>query len=169
MEIKLRPSGASRWLACPASLILEDQDPVIKSHDKVAAYLGTATHELLERCIAYSCSPELFRNEEVTVFEEETMDFAYTTVIDQRMIDSVQMFLDYADETKRDVDCRFFSELHMTHSTIEGLEGTADYVRIYSDGVADLYDLKNGTSFPDIRIHQWLSFRPAPPDSNPPF
>ena len=34
----------------------------------------------------------------------------------------------------------------MDHTEIEGLGGTADYVRIYDNGVADLYDLKNGTA-----------------------
>ncbi len=145
-KIRLRPSGAARWLTCPSSLILEAQAPVIKSHDLVAAYLGTATHELLEMCVVNNCKPDKFRGDQIQVFDEETMDFPYLTVVDYRMIESVKFFLEYVIESERDVPSEHHSELRMDHSEIEGLGGTADFVRIYEDGVADLYDLKNGTA-----------------------
>jgi len=146
MSTELRPSGASRWLACPASLLLEAQAPVFKSNDKIAAYLGTATHELLECCVNAKTKPDKYRGAAIEVYDEETMEFSYTVEVDQRMIDSVQLFLDYVDESRLDEAHFVASELRMDHTEIEGLGGTADYVRIYANGVADLYDLKNGTS-----------------------
>ncbi len=146
MTINLRPSGASRWLACPASLLLEAQAPVVKSNDNLAAYLGTATHELLECCVNAKTKPDKYRGAAIEVYDEESMEFSYTIEVNQRMIDSVQLFLDYVDESRLDEAHFVASELRMDHTEIEGLGGTADYVRIYANGVADLYDLKNGTA-----------------------
>lgn len=153
-KYQLRPSGAARWLTCPSSLLLEAQAPVIKSHDLIAAYLGTATHELLEMCILNNCRPTEYRGDQIEVFDEETMDFPYRTVVDQRMIDSVNCFMEYVIESELPVAHTVHSELRMDHTEIEGLGGTADFVRIYADGVADLYDLKNGTAPVQARSRQ---------------
>ena len=153
MKYKLRPSGSARWLACPASLVLEDTVPVVKRNDMIAAYLGTATHELLEKCIKAQKLPESFRGEHITVFEEETMDFPYVVQVDQRMIESVQFFLDEVGEPDATLaEGETYSELEMEHSEIEGLRGTADYFRYMPEtkhGI--LADLKNGTSIVQVK------------------
>ncbi len=152
MKYKLRPSGSARWLACPASLVLEAGVEPEKRDDMVAAYLGTATHELLEMCIVQQKLPETFRGEFITVFEEETMGFPYVKQVDQRMIESVQFFLDEVGEPDSCTSGETYSELQMTHSEIPELQGTADYFRYDQDnkhGV--LADLKNGTSIVQVK------------------
>lgn len=152
MGFKLRPSGSSRWLKCAGSLPLEDSVPPVKRDDMIAAYLGTATHELLEMCIVKQVLPETFRGEFITVFEEETMEFPYVKQVDQRMIESVQFFLDEVGEPDSCTSGETYSELHMIHSELPDLQGTADYFRYDQDnkhGV--LADLKNGTSIVQVK------------------
>lgn len=55
MTLKLRPSAASRWLACPASAILSKDIPPTPSGD--AAMAGTAIHALAESCYLFGADP----------------------------------------------------------------------------------------------------------------
>lgn len=147
-DYKLRPSGSARWLACPASLLLEAQAPVVKSMNNIAAYLGSATHELLEKCVKDQKKPVEYRGDFITVFDEESMEFPYTVQVDQRMIESVQFFLDEVGEPP--VEAEVYSELEMEHSELPELRGTADYICICDDH-ALLADLKNGTSIVQVK------------------
>ncbi len=148
VKYKLRPSGASRWLACPASLVLEERVPVVKRNDMIPAYLGSATHELLEKCIKEEKSPEKFRGESIEVFDEEAMDFPYTISVNQKMIDTVNFFLSEVGIPAKDSEV--YSELKMEHSEIPELRGTADYVCV-SGTHALLADLKNGRSVVQVK------------------
>lgn len=149
-ELKLRPSGSARWLACPASLKLEEMAVVDKTSVNIPAYLGSATHELLETCLNTGDNPQKHLGEEITIFDEESMELPYTIKVTQTMVDSVQFFLDFVLGTELDAPHKVYAEYHMSHSKIKGLEGTADFLRIY-DRCADLYDLKNGTSIVQVR------------------
>ena len=148
MKYKLRPSGSSRWLACPASLVLEDTVEPEKRDDFIAAYLGTATHELLEMCIKEQKRAEAFRGERITVYEEETQNFPYVKEVDDTMVASVNFFLDEVGEAIEGSEV--YSELQMEHSELPELRGTADYVCINGDH-ALLADLKNGTGIVQVQ------------------
>jgi len=148
MKYKLRPSGSSRWLSCPASLILEETVVVEKRDDMVAAYLGSATHELLERCVKNEKLPGAFKGERIVVFDEEHQNFPYVKTVDQNMVDTINFFLQevgFPSET-----AKVFSELEMEHSDLPELRGTADYLRV--DGShALLADLKNGSAIVQVK------------------
>ena len=148
MKYKLRPSGSSRWLACPASLVLEDTVEPEKRDDFIAAYLGTATHELLEMCIKEQKRAEAFRGEFITVYEEETQNFPYVKQVDERMIASVNFFIDEVGEAIEGSEV--YSELQMEHSELPELRGTADYVCVNGEH-ALLADLKNGTGIVQVQ------------------
>ena len=150
MKYKLRPSGSSRWLACPASLVLEDTVEPEKRDDLIAAYLGTATHELLEMCIKNKKRAEAFRGEFITVYEEETQNFPYVKEVDDTMVASVNFFLDEVGEAPADWGVEVYSELQMEHSELPELRGTADFVCINGDH-ALLADLKNGTGIVQVQ------------------
>lgn len=54
-QLKLRPSAASRWIACPASALLSKDIPPTPSGD--AAMAGTAIHALAETCYLLGDDP----------------------------------------------------------------------------------------------------------------
>ena len=148
MKFKLRPSGSARWLACPASLVLEDSVPPEKRDDMHAAYLGSAVHELLEMCIKQQKRAEAFRGEFITVFDEEQQNFPYVKEVDETMIASANFFIDEVGEPLP--GSVVYSELQMEHSEIPELRGTADYVCVNGEH-ALLADLKNGTGIVQVQ------------------
>jgi hypothetical protein len=142
MGYKLRPSGSSRWLECPASLVLSDQVVQEKRMDQIAAYLGSACHELLETCVKAGHAPAVnYIGSKIEVFDEDQMTFPYTVTVDQYMVDTVQFFLDEVGIPAKEVEVH--SEINLTHSEIPELQGTADYLAIYGEH-AVLADLKSG-------------------------
>ena len=148
MKYKLRPSGSARWLACPASLVLEAGVEPEKRDDLHAAYLGSATHELLEMCIKQQKRAEAFRGEFITVYDEEYQNFPYVKEVDETMIASANFFIDEVGEPLPGSEV--YSELEMEHSEIPALRGTADYICINGDH-ALLADLKNGTGIVQVQ------------------
>ena len=105
MKYKLRPSGSARWLACPASLVLEAGVAPEKRDDMIAAYLGSATHSLLEMCIKQQKRAEEFRGEHITVYDEEYQNFPYVKQVDDGMIASANFFLDSVVEYSEGAEC----------------------------------------------------------------
>ena len=148
MKYKLRPSGSARWLACPASLVLEASVPPEKRDDLHAAYLGSATHELLEMCIKQQKRAEAFRGEHITVFDEEYQNFPYVKQVDEEMIATANFFIDEVGEPLPDSEV--YSELELEHSELPELRGTADYICINGDH-AGLFDLKNGRGIVQVK------------------
>ena len=144
MRHKLRPSGSSRWLECPASLVLSETVEQEKRMDQIAAYQGSACHELLETCVKAGHAPaENYRGDKIEIFDEDQMTFPYTVTVDQYMIDTVQFFLDEVGIPPEGVEVH--SEINLTHSEIPELQGTADYLSIWPDGEHGvLADLKSG-------------------------
>lgn len=61
--IKLRPSAASRWINCPASVKLCEGIPYQPAGE--AAQIGTAIHSVAETCILTGVSPTDFIGKEV--------------------------------------------------------------------------------------------------------
>jgi hypothetical protein len=70
-QLNLRASGASRWIACPASARLSAQMPYQEGGD--AAKIGTAIHALAEHCYIDDLDPMTFVGKEfegITMTEE---------------------------------------------------------------------------------------------------
>ena len=152
MNYKLRPSGSSRWLNCPASLVLEDAVGLVKTDDMIAAYTGTAAHEILERCVKGQHKADKYLGTTVVVFDEEQQTKPYVAEVDAKMVAAVNFFLEEVGEPDSVTEGETFSELEMEHSEIEGLRGTADYFRFNREsrhGI--LADLKNGTSTVQVK------------------
>jgi hypothetical protein len=62
-QLKLRPSSASRWIACPASARLSTLVPYQESGE--AAKIGTAIHALAETCFQLDTDPMKFIGQQV--------------------------------------------------------------------------------------------------------
>ena len=75
-QLNLRASGASRWIACPASARLSAQMPYQEGGD--AAKIGTAIHALAEHCYKDQSDPMLLVGTVVEgiTMTEENCDFA---------------------------------------------------------------------------------------------
>lgn len=144
-DLVLRPSGSSRWLKCPASLVLEGRVEPVKAVMEAAAQ-GTAAHEILERCIKSGKIPSEYLGETVEVYDEEQMKFPLYIKVDVEMVEALDLFMWCIDALDSEDKSEEFSELSMEHSSLPSLRGTADYVRISKDGTRLwLYDLKYGT------------------------
>jgi hypothetical protein len=76
MKIKLRPSAASRWINCPASVKLCEGIPYQPAGE--AAQIGTAIHAVAETCILTGVSPYDFIGKEVEgiTITDSNADFA---------------------------------------------------------------------------------------------
>jgi hypothetical protein len=76
MKIKLRPSAASRWINCPASVKLCEGIPYQPAGE--AAQIGTAIHAVAETCILTGVSPTDFIGKQVEgiTITESNADFA---------------------------------------------------------------------------------------------
>lgn len=76
MKIKLRPSAASRWINCPASVKL--CEGIKEKEAGEAAQIGTAIHAVAETCILTGVSPIDFIGKEVEgiVITDSNADFA---------------------------------------------------------------------------------------------
>ena len=74
--LKLRPSSASRWIACPASARLSTLVPYQESGE--AAKIGTAIHALAETCFQLDTDPMKFVGQQVEgiTMTEENCAFA---------------------------------------------------------------------------------------------
>jgi predicted porin len=75
-QLKLRPSSASRWIACPASARLSTLVPYQESGE--AAKIGTAIHALAETCFQLDTDPMKFVGQQVEgiTMTEENCEFA---------------------------------------------------------------------------------------------
>jgi len=137
-RIKLRPSAASRWMACPASVHLSVGIPELPSGE--AAQIGTAIHALAELCWQTEDDPKNYVNKMVEgiVITEQNAEFA-------------QLHLDTIKRLETELG-RVLVEQHGTVlNTMQiQLSGTCDVVG-YSvkDSIIEIVDLKTGRNFVD--------------------
>jgi hypothetical protein len=142
-QLVLRPSSASRWIQCPASVKLSLDVPYQESGD--AAKLGTAIHTIAETCYLTGVDPDGFVGSKVEgmMIDQDNADFAKAHISAIREIESnqghvlVEQYLTaYEDE---DVRCG----------------GTADVVS-WSDrtGTLIVADLKTGRGYVDANSDQ---------------
>ncbi len=137
-RIKLRPSAASRWMACPASVHLSVGIPESPSGE--AAQIGTAIHSLAETCWQTEDDPKNYIGEwvEGICITEENAEFA-------------QLHLDTITRLEKELG-RVLVEQHGTVlDTMQiSLSGTCDVVG-YSvkDSIIEIVDLKTGRNYVD--------------------
>jgi len=143
MKIKLRPSAASRWINCPASVKLCEGIPYQPAGE--AAQIGTAIHAVAETCILTGVSPTDFIGKEVEgiTITSINADFA------QQHVNHI-----------RDLELRLGTlkvEQYVTIYESDKVElgGTAD-VMAYSDEKDTLViaDLKTGRGYVDADSDQ---------------
>ena len=137
-RIKLRPSAASRWMACPASVHLSVGIPESPSGE--AAQTGTAIHALAELCWQTEDDPRNYIDKlvEGITITEQNAEFA-------------QLHLDTIKRLETDLG-RVLVEQHGTVlDTMQiQLAGTCDVVG-YSvkDSIIEIVDLKTGRNYVD--------------------
>lgn len=127
------PSGASRWLKCPGSLVLGADQP---RKDSVYSLEGTAAHELAELLVTgQPCPPDT----------------------DSEMLAAVRVYVDFVNDLrKKHSPIVEHSELTLECEPIGGVAveefgGTADYHAIYREGdslVLHIVDYKHGVGVP---------------------
>ena len=132
---KLSPSGASRWLACPGSIVLEADYPDSGSD---FAREGTAAHTLAAMCLmSPGINADDFLGEKISVDDKK---FEVT----RDMARYVQIYVDYVRDQAKGKTLIVEQRVPIGHLTgEEGAGGTADAIIL--DGTAiTVIDLKYG-------------------------
>lgn len=126
----LGASSSSRWINCPGSVRLIAQAP--KSESGEAAALGTAAHDLAEKCLLQDKNAADFMGEKINGFK-----------VDLDMVMAVQVYVDLireeADGLQVDVEKRFNLEW-----VYKGMFGTNDASFGEPFGTLRIYDYKHG-------------------------
>jgi hypothetical protein len=140
-QLKLRPSSASRWIACPASAKLSTLVPYQEAGE--AAKIGTAIHALAETCFQLDTDPLKFICQEVEgiTMTEENCEFA---------LEHLQAIWAVQDE----LGSVKVEQLYKLYETPQyTLQGTADVVGISKDKLI-IADLKTGRGYVDADSEQ---------------
>jgi hypothetical protein len=134
----LRPSAASRWIACPASALLSKDIPPTPSGD--AAMAGTAIHALAETCYLTEDDPanSLGKTIEGVVMAQWHCDMA------QAHIDNIKQI----EEFVGDGNVRVEEKVSYVNNDDVVLRGTADVIGVGQDTLV-IADLKTGSGYVD--------------------
>jgi hypothetical protein len=144
--LRLRPSSASRWIACPASAKLSTLVPYQESGE--AAKIGTAIHALAETCFQLDSDPMDFVGQEVDgiTMTEENCEFA---------LEHLQAIWGIQDEVGRQgiLNVEVLVKLYDNNDVV--LQGTPDVLG-YSHEKQKLIigDLKTGRGYVDADNEQ---------------
>ena len=145
-QLKLRPSSASRWIACPASAKLSTLVPYQEAGE--AAKIGTAIHALAETCFQLDSDPMKFVGQVVEgiTMTEENCAFA---------LEHLQAIWAIQDEIGKDGILRIEADVKLYHTNDVILQGTADVLG-YSNITKKLTiaDLKTGRGYVDADSEQ---------------
>ena len=143
--LRLRPSSASRWIACPASAKLSLQVPYQESGE--AAKIGTAVHALAETCFQLDTDPMKFIGQVVEgiTMTEENCAFA---------LEHLQAIWAIQDELG---SVKVEQKVSMYERPTHTLVGTADVIG-YSPNTKKLIiaDLKTGRGYVDAEDNEQL-------------
>jgi CRISPR/Cas system-associated exonuclease Cas4 (RecB family) len=139
--LKLRPSSASRWIACPASARLSTLVPYQESGE--AAKIGTAIHALAETCFQLDTDPMKFVGQVVEgiTMTEENCSFAL------EHLQAIWAIQDELGHVKVEQLFKLYQEPAFS------LQGTADVVGISQDKLI-IADLKTGRGYVDADSEQ---------------
>jgi len=144
--LRLRPSAASRWIACPASAKLSTLVPYQEAGE--AAKIGTAIHALAETCYQLDTDPIDFVGQVVEgiTMTEENCDFA---------LEHIKAIWAIQDEVGKDGIIRVEADVKLYHTDDVLLQGTADVLG-YSNITKKLIiaDLKTGRGYVDADSEQ---------------
>jgi hypothetical protein len=159
-KIILRPSAASRWIACPASVKLSVGIPEQPSGE--AAQIGTAIHALAELCFKAKSSPANYVGKEVEGVPMTQTNTEYAQL--------------HLDEIKRVHDelghVRVEQYVTIVDTDEVKLGGTADVVGLGKDKLI-VSDLKTGKGWVDadsaqLKIYALGAIRSAAKNGIPP-
>jgi len=141
--LKLRPSSASRWIACPASARLSTLVPYQESGE--AAKIGTAIHALAETCFQLDTDPMKFVGQVVEgiTMTEENCSFAL------EHLQAIWAIQDELGHVKVEQLFKLYQEPAFS------LQGTADVVGISQDKLI-IADLKTGRGYVDVEDNEQL-------------
>ena len=139
--LKLRPSSASRWIACPASARLSTLVPYQEAGE--AAKIGTAIHALAETCFQLDTDPMKFVGQVVEgiTMTEENCSFAL------EHLQAIWAIQDELGHVKVEQLFKLYQEPAFS------LQGTADVVGISQDKLI-IADLKTGRGYVDADSEQ---------------
>ena len=147
-QLKLRPSSASRWIACPASAKLSTLVPYQEAGE--AAKIGTAIHALAETSYILGNDPIVYIGQEVlgVVVTEEHCSIA---------LEYLEAILVIKNEVGNDGIIQVEDEVRLYHTNDVLLQGTAD-VLAFSNITKKLTiaDLKTGRGYVDAENNEQL-------------
>jgi len=138
--LELRPSAASRWIACPASALLSKDIPPTPSGD--AAQAGTAIHALAEECYQFDLDP--FESEGDTV--EGVKLAKWHCEMAASHVEAIKDLERFAGRG----NVRVEEQVSYCESEAVRLRGTADAIGIAKHrGTIVILDLKTGAQYVD--------------------
>jgi hypothetical protein len=140
-KIILRPSSASRWIACPASVRLSEGVPYEPAGE--AAHIGTAIHALAEKCFATGEKADAYLGAKVEgiTMTQENVDFA-------------QAHLDHITNLKSELGAvKVEQYVTVIDDADIKLGGTADVIG-FGNGILEIADLKTGRGYVDADSDQ---------------
>ena len=145
-KIILRPSSASRWIACPASVRLSEGVPYEPAGE--AAQIGTAIHALAEKCFGTGEAADAYLGKTVEgiTMTQENVDFA-------------QAHLDHITNLKSELGA---VKVEQYVTLLDGddikLAGTADVIGfgndVFGNNILEIADLKTGRGYVDADSEQ---------------
>jgi len=140
-KIILRPSSASRWIACPASVRLSEGVPYEPAGE--AAQIGTAIHALAEKCFGTGDKADAYLGKQVEgiTMTQENVDFA-------------QAHLDHITNLKSELGAvKVEQYVTVFDTSAVKLGGTADVIG-FGNGILEIADLKTGRGYVDADSEQ---------------
>ena len=140
-KIILRPSSASRWIACPASARLSEGVPYEPAGE--AAQIGTAIHALAEKCFGTGEKADAYLGAKVEgiTMTQENVEFA-------------QAHIDHITNLKSELGAvKVEQYVTVIDDADIKLGGTADVIG-FGNGILEIADLKTGRVYVDADSSQ---------------
>lgn len=144
---KFSPSGAHRWMPCPASIALESDYP---NESSEYADEGTAAHTILAECLLEGKDAIAHLGRVVTVEQKEddgTITSSRDFTVDEEMAMHIQSTLDSVRRRAATRTLLVEQKVEFTKSigTLEKQFGTSDIIMVSEDGEeVDVEDFKYG-------------------------